>query len=398
MLKFEFSKYMDSFINKKECSKLMKRKDEILEKFNAEKMTGWYKQEVSNELLSKIKEISQKIRHDSDVLLVVGIGGSYMGSYALQQLLCPSFKKDKTEVIYIGTNLSGTYLNEVLDYVEDKEVSVNIISKSGSTLEIKLTYELIKEFMEKKYSEEETHKRIIVTTNVTSGYLKEEVDEYGYTSFDMPDEIGGRYSIITPAHLLPMAVMNLDIDSFLEGYYEGKKYLDDAYSYAVIRNLMYKEGKYIENYSIYEPKMYYFTEFLKQLFGESEGKDGKGIFPISTVNTRDLHSLGQFLQEGNKIVFETVLKINMKDDLVFNNYSLARLNEIVTSSVMDAHYSGEVPNMIIEIETNNEKSIGEAIMFFMLAAAFSAYLFDVNPFDQPGVEAYKSIMNERIKF
>lgn len=398
MLKFEFSKYMDSFINKKEYSKLMKRKDEILEKFNDEKMTGWYKQEVSNELLSKIKEVSQNIRHDSDVLLVVGIGGSYMGSYALQQLLCPSFKKDKTEVIYVGTNLSGTYLNEVLDYVEDKEVSVNIISKSGSTLEIKLTYELIKEFMEKKYSEEEAHKRIIVTTNVTSGYLKEEVDEYGYTSFDMPDEIGGRYSIITPAHLLPMAVMNLDIDSFLEGYYEGKKYLDDAYSYAVIRNLMYKEGKYIENYSIYEPKMYYFTEFLKQLFGESEGKDGKGIFPISTVNTRDLHSLGQFLQEGNKIVFETVLKINMKDDLVFNNYSLARLNEIVTSSVMDAHYSGEVPNMIIEIETNNEKSIGEAIMFFMLSAAFSAYLFDVNPFDQPGVEAYKSIMNERIKF
>lgn len=398
MLKFEFSKYMDNFISKDDYSKLISIKDEILEEFYQEKMTGWYKQEISNELLDRIKNVSYNIRNNSDVLLVVGIGGSYMGSYALQQLLCPSFKKDKTEVIYIGTNLSGTYLNEVLDYVEDKEVSVNIISKSGSTLEIKLTYELIKEFMEKKYSEEEAHRRIIVTTNITSGYLKEEVDKYNYTSFDMPDEIGGRYSIITPAHLLPMAVMNLDIDSFLEGYYEGKKYLDDAYSYAVIRNLMYKQDKYIENYSVYEPKMYYFTEFLKQLFGESEGKGGKGIFPISTVNTRDLHSLGQFLQEGNKIVFETVLKINMKDDLVFNNYSLARLNEIVATSVIDAHYSGDVPNMIIEIETNNEKSIGEAIMFFMLAAAFSAYLFDVNPFDQPGVEAYKSIMNERIKF
>ena len=321
-----------------------------------------------------------------------------MGSYSLQQLLCPSFKNDKIEVIYIGTNLSGTYLNEVLDYVKDKEVTVNIISKSGSTLEIKLTYELIKEFMEKKYSKEEVLKRIIVTTNITSGYLKEEVERCGYTSFDMPDEIGGRYSIITPGHLLPMAVMNLDIDSFLSGYYEGKKYLDDAFIYAVIRNLMYKQGKFIENYSVYEPKMYYFTEFLKQLFGESEGKDGKGIFPISTVNTRDLHSLGQFLQEGNKIVFETVLKINMKDDLVFNNYSLAKLNEIVTASVIDAHYSGNVPNLIIEIEKNDEKSIGEVIMFFMLAAAFSAYLFDVNPFNQPGVEAYKSIMDERIKF
>lgn len=398
MLKFEFSKYMDSFIDKDEYSKLMERKDEICKKFNSEKMTGWYKQEVSNELLSRIKEESKKIRNNSDVLLVVGIGGSYMGSYSLQQLLCPSFKNDKIEVIYIGTNLSGTYLNEVLDYVKDKEVTVNIISKSGSTLEIKLTYELIKEFMEKKYSKEEVLKRIIVTTNITSGYLKEEVERCGYTSFDMPDEIGGRYSIITPGHLLPMAVMNLDIDSFLSGYYEGKKYLDDAFIYAVIRNLMYKQGKFIENYSVYEPKMYYFTEFLKQLFGESEGKDGKGIFPISTVNTRDLHSLGQFLQEGNKIVFETVLKINMKDDLVFNNYSLAKLNEIVTASVIDAHYSGNVPNLIIEIEKNDEKSIGEVIMFFMLAAAFSAYLFDVNPFNQPGVEAYKSIMNERIKF
>ena len=396
MLKFEFSKYMDKFINKDDYSKLMNKKIEVLEKFNQEKMTGWYKQEVSGNLLMKIKEESIKIRNNSDVLLVVGIGGSYMGSYALQQLLCPSLKKDKTEVIYIGTNLSGTYLNEVLDYISDKDFSVNIISKSGSTLEIKLTYELIKDFLERKYSKEEAHKRIIVTTNETSGYLKEEIDKYGYTSFDMPDEIGGRYSIITPAHLLPMAVMNLDIDSFLEGYYEGKKYLNEAYCYAVIRNLMYKYGKLLENYSVYEPKMYYYTEFLKQLFGESEGKDGKGIFPISTVNTRDLHSLGQFLQEGSKIVFETVLKINMKDDLVFNNNSFNRLNDIVLSSVMDAHYDGDVPNLIIEIEKNDEKSIGEATMFFMLSASFSAYLFDVNPFNQPGVEKYKNIMNQRI--
>lgn len=396
MLKFEFSKYMDRFINKENYSKLMKRKSEILEKFQKEKMTGWYYQEISSEILNKIKKESLKIRNQSDVLLVVGIGGSYMGSYALQQLLCPSFKRNKVEVIYIGTNLSATYLNEVLDYVKDKEVSVNIISKSGSTLEIKLTYELIKDFMEKKYGQEEACNRIIVATNANSGYLKEEVDACGYTHFDMPDEIGGRYSIITPAHLLPMAVMNLDIDSFLEGYYKGKKYLDDAYCYAVIRNLMYQQGKLLENYSVYEPKMYYYTEFLKQLFGESEGKDGKGIFPISTVNTRDLHSLGQFLQEGNKVVFETVLKINMKDDLVFDSYSFKDLNNTVMSSVIDAHYEGNVPNLIIEIEKNDEKSIGEVTMFFMLAASFSAYLFDVDPFNQPGVEKYKNIMNQRI--
>lgn len=398
MLKFEFSKYMDRFIDQEKYTQLMKKKEEILEKFHKEKMTGWYHHEISSKVLNQIKQESLKIRSQSDVLLVIGIGGSYMGSYALQQLLCPSFKKDKTEVIYIGTNLSATYINEVLDYVKDKEVSVNVISKSGTTLEIKLTYELVKDFMEKKYSKEEAYKRIIVTTNTTSGYLKEEIDTCEYTHFDMPDDIGGRYSMITPAHLLPMAVMNLDIDGFLEGYYAGKEYLDDAYLYAVIRKLMYDRGKYIENYSIYEPKMYYYTEFLKQLFGESEGKDGKGIFPVSTVNTRDLHSLGQFLQEGNKVVFETVLKINRKDDFVFDSYSFQDLNNTVMSSVMDAHYEGNVPNLMIEIERDDEKSMGEVTMFFMLAAAFSAYLFDVDPFNQPGVEKYKNIMNQRIDY
>ena len=316
--------------------------------------------------------------------------------HSLQQLFSNNFKKTKPEVIYIGNNLSATYLNEVMEYIKDKDVSVNVISKSGSTLEIKLTYNLIKEFMSSKYSDEEMKKRIIITTNSKSGYLKEEVDKYGYISLCMPDGIGGRYSIATSAHLLPLSVMNIDIDEFLKGYYNGRKYIDESYNYAVIRNLMFKQKKYIENYSVYEPKLYYYTEFLKQLFGESEGKDGKGIYPVSTVNTRDLHSLGQFLQEGNKIIFETVLKINRIDGLDEKYNSISSYNDLVASSVIKAHYEGGVPNLIIEIDKLCESSIGEATMFFMLAAAFSAYLFDVDPFNQPGVEKYKNIVNENI--
>ena len=396
MLRFDFSKYMDSFLKKEKYLDLESRKETIFERLTNDKMTGWYKEQVKPEVLEKIKQVSKMVRDNSDVLLVIGIGGSYMGSYSLQQLFSSTFKKEKPEVIYIGNNLSATYLKEVMDYVREKKVTVNVISKSGSTLEIKIAYNLIKEMMENKYSDDELKRRMIITTNTTSGFLKEEVEENGYIHFDMPDKIGGRYSMMTPAHLFPLSVMNYDIDEFLTGYYDGKKYINEAYNYAIIRNLMCKEGKYIENYSIYEPKLYYYTEFLKQLFGESEGKDGKGIFPTTTVNTRDLHSLGQFLQEGNKIIFETVLKINMKNDICYKNNSINEYNDIVCESVMKAHYEGNVPNCIIDFGDICEKTMGEVTMFFMLAAAFSAYLFEVDPFNQPGVEKYKSIMNEKI--
>ncbi len=396
MLKFDFSKYMNSFLDLNQKNKLESRKAEIYQKFNQSKMTAWYKDSISQEEIIRIKTIAATVRNNSDILLVIGIGGSYMGSYSLKQLLLNPYKKDKIEVIYIGNSLSATSLNEVMEYIKDKELSVNVISKSGSTLEIKLTYQYIKEFMKNKYSEEELKQRIIITTNSELGFLKEEVEKNKYIHFDMPKEIGGRYSIITAAHLFPLAVMNCNIDNFLIGYEFGKKYIDDAYSYAVIRKMMYDQGKYIENYSVYEPKLYYYIEFLKQLFGESEGKDGKGIIPISTVNTRDLHSLGQIIQDGSKIIFETTLQLNLNDDIKFLNHSFSNYNKIVCESVRQAHYEGKVPNLMIELEGPIDKTIGEVTIFFMMAAAFSAYLFDVDPFNQPGVEKYKNIVNTKI--
>lgn len=319
-----------------------------------------------------------------------------MGSYSIAKIFTNEFVKDDVEVIYIGNNLSAKKLSEVVNYIKDKSVYVNVISKSGTTLEIKLTYNYILNILKEKYDLSELKERIIVTTNQLSGYLKDEASKYGFMTFDMPSDIGGRYSIITPAHLLVLAVMNLDIDKFLKGYYEGKKYLDEAYNYACIRNVMYKLGFLLENFSVYHESLYYYTEFLKQLFGESEGKDGKGIFPVSTVNTRDLHSLGQFIQEGKKVIYETVIKANYQTDVMMKDKSLNEYNDIVLNSVVEAHYDGGVPNNIIDMGIISLESVGQLTMFFMMASAFSAYLFDVDPFNQPGVEKYKNIMNSKI--
>lgn len=396
MLKFDFKTYMSSFLDDKLYDDLLKKKNSILEHFTNDSMTGWYQKSVDDTTLRKIKKVSQMIREKADVLLVIGIGGSYMGSYSIAKIFTNEFVKDDVEVIYIGNNLSAKKLSEVVNYIKDKSVYVNVISKSGTTLEIKLTYNYILNILKEKYDLAELKERIIVTTNQLSGYLKDEASKYGFMTFDMPSDIGGRYSIITPAHLLVLAVMNLDIDKFLKGYYEGKKYLDEAYNYACIRNVMYKLGFLLENFSVYHESLYYYTEFLKQLFGESEGKDGKGIFPVSTVNTRDLHSLGQFIQEGKKVIYETVIKANYQTDVMMNDKSLNEYNDIVLNSVVEAHYDGGVPNNIIDMGIISLESVGQLTMFFMMASAFSAYLFDVDPFNQPGVEKYKNIMNSKI--
>ena len=396
MLKFDFKTYMSSFLDDKLYDDLLKKKNSILEKFANDSMTGWYQKSVDDTTLSQIKKVSQMIREKADVLLVIGIGGSYMGSYSIAKIFTNEFVKDEVEVIYIGNNLSAKKLSEVVNYIKDKSVYVNVISKSGTTLEIKLTYNYILNILKEKYDLSELKERIIVTTNQLSGYLKDEASKYGFMTFDMPSDIGGRYSIITPAHLLVLAVMNLDIDKFLKGYYEGKKYLDEAYNYACIRNVMYKLGFLLENFCVYHESLYYYTEFLKQLFGESEGKDGKGIFPVSTVNTRDLHSLGQFIQEGRKLIYETVIKAKYQTDVMMEDKSLNEYNDIVLNSVVEAHYDGGVPNNIIDMGLISLESVGQLTMFFMMASAFSAYLFDVDPFNQPGVEKYKNIMNSKI--
>ncbi len=392
MIKFNFHSYVDSLIKKEDYNELMKQKEEVFSKFKKSKMTGWTKR-ISDDLVNKIIDTSEKIRENSDCLVVVGIGGSFLGSYAFSNMFKSYFLDDSFEVIYAGTTLSSKYMSELLKYLENKNFTLNVISKSGTTMETTLTYSLIKNLMLDKYSDEEIKKRIILTTDKEKGSLREEVLEKGYESFEIPDDIGGRYSFLTAAHLLPLS-MNFNIKRIVEGYYEGAKLMEEAFEYAAIRNALFKKGKYVENFCVYEENIYYFTEWLKQLFGESEGKEGKGILPTSNVHTRDLHSLGQFIQDGNKIIFETFIKVNRSNKVMCNLGNLHEVNNVVLDSVVRAHFSGGVPCNIIELESINEEDVATLIYFFQLAAAYSGYLMGIEPFDQPGVEVYKKEVRE----
>ena len=341
MLKYDFHTYVDSFIDTNKYQELMNKKNEIIEKFNKSDMIGWTER-VDDSLIKDIKDTANYIKENFECLVVIGIGGSFLGSYAFDKMLKKYFKDDNFEVIYAGTTLSSKYLDELLDYLKDKNFCLNVISKSGTTMETTITYKLLKDLLKRKYNDEYVS-HIIATTDKEKGKLREEVNEMGYKSFIIPDNIGGRYSFITPAHLLPLA-LNYDVDEIVHGYYRGKRLDDYAYEYAVIRNLLFKEGKVVEDFCVYEENMSYFTEWLKQLFGETEGKEGLGLLPTSTVHTRDLHSLGQFVQEGNKILFETFIKVEKDNHYIdYDGKDLHEINNIVEDSVMRAHYSGGVP-------------------------------------------------------
>lgn len=394
MITFDFNTMVDSFIDKEKVSGLLARKEEVFKKFNEAYMTGWTKK-ISDEEVDKVLRVCEEVKSHSKCLVVIGIGGSFLGSYAVKEMLGSYFNDKSFPVIYAGTTLSSKYMSELLEYLEGVDFSINVISKSGTTMETTITYKLIRELMEKKYSGEDLVRRIIVTTDAVKGTLRSEVLEEGYTSFEIPDDIGGRYSIMTSAHLFPLA-FNIDIKKFIEGYYNGEKYREDAFRYAVTRVGLCSVGKVVENFVTYEENMYYFTEWLKQLYGESEGKEGRGIFPVSTVHTRDLHSLGQFIQEGNKIIFETFLKVDNSKEITYNGKSLHEINNVVLESVRKAHVSGGVSSIEIGLDEVNEEIIGSMMYFFMLSAAFSGFLFDINPFDQPGVEVYKKEVRENL--
>ena len=394
MIKFDFNTYMNSFINKNTMKKLLERKEDVFEKFNNSSMIGWTK-EFNKALLADILELRDSIKEDADCLVVLGIGGSFLGSYALKEMFTKYFNDKSFEVIYAGFDLSSKYLSELVEYLEDKNFYVNVISKSGTTMETSIFYDALKTLMKRKYGAWEMKKRIIVTTDDSTGKLREEVISEGYRSFIIPDNIGGRYSLITAAHLLPLSFF-LDINRLVNGFYDGLSLKDDAYNYACVRRYLFACKKYIENYCVYESNMYYYTEWLKQLFGETEGKNKQGIFPVSTVHTRDLHSLGQFIQEGNPIIFETFIKILNTKDFYVNNRNLDDINSVVLDSVVKAHYSGGVPCNIILMDEVNEKNIGMLCAFFMLSASYSGYLFDVEPFDQPGVEVYKKFVRDNL--
>ena len=384
MISFDFNTYNDTNI-----ATFENKKEELISKLYNDEMSGFINNIIDDNEVNRIIDISNKIKENSDILIVIGIGGSFMGSFAISEMFKNHFKKKDTELIYLGTNLSTNYLLEVIDYIKDKDVTLNVISKSGTTLEVSLVYKIIKTELEKKYSNEELKSRIIITTDKENGKLREEAINNSYTSFEIPSDIGGRYSLITAAHLLPLAVANINIKDLIAGYKKGIDLIDKAYIYASNRIELFKKKKYIENFSVYQDNLYYYTEWIKQLFGESEGKNNLGIFPVSTVNTRDLHSLGQFIQEGNNIIFETVIKVEKDNDLKINNTSLNELNNIVINSVCRAHKKGNTPSVIISLDKLTIENIGMLSMFFMLSAVFSSYLFGVNPYNQPGVEEYK---------
>ncbi len=395
MIKFDFNTYVNSFIDENDYKSLMNRKEEVLNKFNNSTMTGWTK-EIDEELKNDLKDTAKNIKNNFDCLVVIGIGGSFLGSYAFDKMFRNYFNDSKFEIIYAGTTLSSKYLDELVEYLSDKNFCLNVISKSGSTMETNITYKVLKDVLKRKFPDE-LNSHIIVTTDKEKGPLREEVNKEGYKSFEIPNDIGGRYSFITPAHLLPLAI-NYDLDMIVKGYYKGKRLLDQAYEYAVTRNCLFDKRKFVENYCVYEENMSYFTEWLKQLFGESEGKNGLGIYPTSTVHTRDLHSLGQFIQEGNKIIFETFIKVTNSPNYVeYNGRELHEINNLVLDSVMRAHFSGNVPCLEIELDEMNIENVTSLMYFFMLSAAFSGYLFGIDPFDQPGVEVYKKEVRESLK-
>lgn len=367
---------------------------------------------------ARIKLSAEKIQKDSDVLLVIGIGGSYLGARAVIESLTPYFvqnnpDKKVPEILYVGNNLSSTYISEVIDYIADKDISINVISKSGTTTEPAIAFRIFREILENKYSLKEARKRIYVTTDKEKGALKELADKERYTTFVIPDNIGGRYSVLTAVGLLPIATAGIDIDELMEGARIAQDRYDDAelkynecYKYAVLRNILYEKEKNIELLVTYEPKMHYFIEWWKQLFGESEGKEKKGIYPSGAEFTTDLHSLGQYIQEGRRNLFETVINIEKpekdiklkleEDDLDNLNYlagkNLSYVNKKAMEGTIQAHADGDVPNVLINIEKLNANNMGQLIYFFELACAMSGKILGVNPFNQPGVEKYKANM------
>ena len=374
---------------------------------------------------SRIKKAAKKIKKESDILVVIGIGGSYLGARAVIEALTSSFQNMLTDkqrkypqILYVGNNLSPNYINELIEYIGDKDFSVNVISKSGTTTEPAIAFRIFREMLENKYGIEEARSRIYVTTDKERGALKTLADNEGYEKFVIPDNVGGRYSVLTPVGLLPIATAGIDIDKLMEGaqtaqerYNDSNLKYNECYKYAVVRNILYKLYKNTEILVNYEPKMHYFTEWWKQLYGESEGKEQKGIFPAGVDFTTDLHSMGQYIQEGRINLIETVISIeNSATDIIINkdednldglNYLAGKGLDYVNKKAMEgtikAHVSGDVPNIVINIEKLDEENMGELIYFFEKSCAMSGMILGVNPFNQPGVEEYKKNMFKLLK-
>ncbi len=378
---------------------------------------GWVDLPVDydKEEFARIKAAAERIKEKADILIVIGIGGSYLGARAAIELLRSPYynnlKKDTPDIYFVGNNISSTYLNEILSICEGKDICVNVISKSGTTTEPALAFRIFKKLVEDKYGKEEAKTRIFATTDKARGTLKELSDAEGYETFVIADDVGGRYSVLTAVGLLPIAVAGCDIDKIMEGAQAAREAysnddMNDCYKYAAMRNILYRKGKSVEMLVSYEPAFAMMNEWFKQLYGESEGKDHKGIFPASAIFSTDLHSMGQFIQDGSRVMFETVVDIkNPKQDMFLEddkenldglnfltNQNMSVVNRKAMEGTILAHTEGGVPNLVIEVDRLDEYNFGELVYFFERACAISGYMLGVNPFNQPGVESYKKNM------
>ena len=401
----------------------MEAKDLLVSKTGAgNDFLGWIDLPVDydKEEFGRIKKAAAKIQEDSEVLLVIGIGGSYLGARAAIEFLRHSFYnvvskeiRKTPEIYFVGNSISSTYIKHLMDVIGDRDFSINMISKSGTTTEPAIAFRVFKEILEKKYGKEEAAKRIYATTDKARGALKKVADEEGYETFVVPDDVGGRFSVLTAVGLLPIAVSGADIDKLMEGAASGREMAlnapfeeNDAVKYAALRNIMLRKGKGIEVLANYEPSVHFVSEWWKQLYGESEGKDQKGIFPESVDLTTDLHSMGQFIQDGARTMFETVINVETsREEIILGkeevdldglNYLAGQSVDFVNKSAMNgtilAHTDGQVPNFMINIPEVNEFYLGQLFYFFEFGCGVSGYILGVNPFDQPGVESYKKNM------
>ena len=416
-----------SFVSENEIKNMSKivtdAKDLLLSREGAgNDFLGWIDLPVNydKEEFARIKKAAAKIQSDSEVLLVIGIGGSYLGARAAIEFLRHSFYnvvskevRKTPEIYFVGNSISSTYINHLIDVIGDRDFSINMISKSGTTTEPAIAFRVFKAMAEKKYGEAEAAKRIYATTDKARGSLKGLADAKGYETFVVPDDVGGRFSVLTAVGLLPIAVSGADIDELMKGAASSRERFmkdsfedNDALKYAAVRNILLRKGKCIEVMANYEPSVHFVSEWWKQLYGESEGKDQRGIFPASVDLTTDLHSMGQFIQDGSRNIFETVIDIEKsREEIILNeepidldglNYLAGKTVDFVNKSAMNgtilAHTDGQVPNIVVNIPEANEFYLGELFYFFEIACGVSGYTLGVNPFDQPGVEDYKKNM------
>ncbi len=423
---FDYSK-ATSFISNEELQNMKKltldAKEVLVSKSGAgNDFLGWIDLPVNYDKVEfeRIKKAAEKIRKDSDVLLVIGIGGSYLGARAANEFLNHSFynncskeMRKAPEIYYVGNSISTTYMKDLMDVLEGKDFSINVISKSGTTTEPAIAFRIFKELLEKKYGKEEAAKRIYATTDKSKGALKSLATEEGYETFVVPDDVGGRFSVLTAVGLLPIAATGADIDALMEGAQSAREHAlnapfeeNDSLLYAAIRNILLRKGKVIEITANYEPSLHYVSEWWKQLFGESEGKDQKGIFPASVDLTTDLHSMGQFIQDGSRNMFETVINVEESRETLYIgeepvdldglNYLAGQTVDFVNKSAMNgtvlAHTDGDVPNLMVHVPKQDAYSLGQLFYFYEFACGVSGYLLGVNPFNQPGVESYKKNM------